>query len=164
MSCSMHTWSTWYHICLIELTVIYTFINFFQFNLYNHLSIHQCIHLSSTYPFIHWSIHSLIYSFLLFLSISSNSPPSQQIHIIQLLWQLWSGIPKYGHKASQYMDLLGYCSSSLCSSQMYIICLNERRKNIESVFACVMNILHTHTQTLSLPESNCTVNTPSTLS
>lgn len=29
-----------------------------------------------------------------------------------MLWKLWPDIPKYGHKASQFVDLLGYCSIS----------------------------------------------------
>ena len=67
--------------------------------------------------FIHPSIHPSIYPFigsciLLFSFYFSNSSPSQQVHIVQLLWQLWSDIPKCGHKASQYVDLLGYCSIS----------------------------------------------------
>ena len=52
---------------LTDLIVIYTFINFFLFNLFNHLSIHVSI-----YPCIHSSIHTItsMYPFIeLFISL-----------------------------------------------------------------------------------------------
>lgn len=37
---------------------------------------------------------------------------SEQVRLVQLLWQLWKDIPTYGHKASQFVDILGYCTIS----------------------------------------------------
>ena len=53
-------------------------------------------------------------SFLLSFLLSPLSPlfPSlsvpPQVHLVELLWKLWPNMPSYGHKASQFVDLLGY--------------------------------------------------------
>ena len=41
-----------------------------------------------------------------------HSPPTQKVHLVQLLWQLWPDISGCGHKASQFVDLLGYSTIS----------------------------------------------------
>lgn len=35
-----------------------------------------------------------------------------QSHVVELLWQMWPDMPTYGWKASQFVDLLGYCTIS----------------------------------------------------
>ena len=35
-----------------------------------------------------------------------------QVHIVELLWQMWPDMPTYGWKASQFVDLLSYCTIS----------------------------------------------------
>ena len=34
------------------------------------------------------------------------------MRLVQLFWQLWNDIPSYGRRASQFVDLLGYCTIS----------------------------------------------------
>ena len=32
--------------------------------------------------------------------------------MVELLWRMWGDMPTYGLKASQFVDLLGYCTIS----------------------------------------------------
>ena len=45
-------------------------------------------------------------------SLLRHSEPDMQVQFVQLLWRLWPEIPSCGHKASQFVDLLGYFSVS----------------------------------------------------
>ena len=47
-----------------------------------------------------------------FMSVYRHSPSAKKVHIVQLLWNLWPNIRGCGHKASQFVDLLGYCTIS----------------------------------------------------
>lgn len=37
-----------------------------------------------------------------------NIQDEQQVVLIDQLWSLWEVIPSYGHRAVQFVDLLGY--------------------------------------------------------
>ena len=47
------------------------------------------------------------------MSIYSKSlSPQDQTRVVELLWRMWGDMPTYGLKASQFVDLLGYCTIS----------------------------------------------------
>lgn len=51
---------------------------------------------------LRWQAHSLLYS------LWSNFMPSQQLEMVWVLWSLWHILPKYGRKATQFVDLVGF--------------------------------------------------------
>jgi len=51
---------------------------------------------------LRWKAHALLHCLYL------HSPTAEQVHLVELLWKLWPSMPSYGHKASQFVDLLGY--------------------------------------------------------
>lgn len=51
---------------------------------------------------IRWQAHSLL------CSLWSCFAPEQQLELLRTLWSLWHSLPKYGRKASQFVDLIGF--------------------------------------------------------
>lgn len=51
---------------------------------------------------LRWQAHSLLYN------LWTNFSPKQQLDLIQVLWSLWLHLPKYGRKAAQFVDLIGF--------------------------------------------------------
>ena len=43
---------------------------------------------------------------------SKSLSPQDQTRVVELLWRMWGDMPTYGLKASQFVDLLGYCTIS----------------------------------------------------
>ena len=43
-----------------------------------------------------------------FVDFCRNIPSEQRVQLVELMWQLWSYVPFSGHKAAQFVDLLGY--------------------------------------------------------
>ena len=66
----------------------------------------------------------------------------------QLLWQLWHEIPLCGHKASQFVDILGYCSiSSIDILNNDIICsymVNEAIQLLRKQNSLVSSLPNAH--------------------
>lgn len=58
---------------------------------------------------LRWQAHSLLYN------LCSNFTPTQQRETLLVFWSLWHNLPKYGRKASQYVDIVGFMT--LRSSQ-----------------------------------------------
>ena len=46
------------------------------------------------------------------MSLTRHGEAERRVQFVQLLWRLWPEIPSCGHKASQFVDLLGYFSVS----------------------------------------------------
>lgn len=57
---------------------------------------------------IRWQAHSLLYSLWL------NFNQEQRLSMVRVLWSLWNSVPKYGRKAAQYVDLLGFITLKIC--------------------------------------------------
>ena len=53
---------------------------------------------------VRWQAHSLI------VTLHKHSPPDHQVVIVDILWKLWTKLPRFGRKAAQFVDLLGYFS------------------------------------------------------
>lgn len=51
---------------------------------------------------LRWQAHSLLYNLWL------NFLPEQQLELVWVLWSLWHNLPKYGRKAAQFVDLVGF--------------------------------------------------------
>lgn len=51
---------------------------------------------------LRWQAHSL------FHNLWTNFSSSQQLDLVQVLWTLWPHLPKYGRKAVQFVDLVGF--------------------------------------------------------
>lgn len=62
---------------------------------------------------LRWQTHNLLYNLWL------NFKPSQQLEMVWVLWSLWHNLPKYGRKASQFVDLVGFVTlkSPQCSTE-----------------------------------------------
>eukprot|EP00794_Sanderia_malayensis_P006454 gene6454-7186_t len=58
--------------------------------------------LESNSTSMRWKAHELLHT--IFVNISED----QQLRLIELMWQLWNFVPSSGHKAAQFVDLLGY--------------------------------------------------------
>lgn len=86
---------------------------------------------------VRWQAHSLIFA------IYKNSKPSQQDHLLKLLWQLWPNLPAYGRKAAQFVDLLGYFSSSYSETNYEIKC-QEYVKRAVSILKAQNELLSHH--------------------
>ena len=52
----------------------------------------------------YFSLNNCLLSFF----TSRCSSLTEQKTLLSLLWCLWSDLPMYGHKAAQFVDLLGY--------------------------------------------------------
>jgi E3 ubiquitin-protein ligase UBR4 len=55
---------------------------------------------------LRWQAHSLIHTLYL------HGTCEDQTRVVELLWRMWGDMPTYGLKASQFVDLLGYCTIS----------------------------------------------------
>ncbi|CAB4062605.1 UBR4 [Lepeophtheirus salmonis] len=53
---------------------------------------------------VRWQAHSIL------VTIHRNSDQSGKEDILNIMWKLWSKLPYFGRKASQFVDLLGYFS------------------------------------------------------
>ena len=62
--------------------------------------------LQSNSTALRWRAHSLLHCIYQF------SQTAEQVHLVELVWQLWPDMPSYGHKAAQFVDLLGYFTIS----------------------------------------------------
>ncbi|XP_065191781.1 E3 ubiquitin-protein ligase UBR4-like isoform X2 [Sycon ciliatum] len=51
---------------------------------------------------VRWQAHALL------LALHKNGSPEQQAQLCNILWSLWSDLPRYGRKGAQFVDLLGY--------------------------------------------------------
>eukprot|EP00795_Rhopilema_esculentum_P010771 gene10771-19563_t len=58
--------------------------------------------LESNSTSMRWKAHELMYT--VFRNVSSD----QCVRLVELMWQLWRCVPFSGHKAAQFVDLLGY--------------------------------------------------------
>ena len=63
---------------------------------------------------VRWQAHSLV------VTLHRHSPPNHQQAIVDILWKLWSQLPRYGRKAAQFVDLLGYFSIKTLKSEAKI--------------------------------------------
>lgn len=51
---------------------------------------------------LRWQAHNLLYNLWL------NFTPKQQQDLLLVMWSLWHNLPRYGRKASQFVDLIGF--------------------------------------------------------
>lgn len=62
----------------------------------------QCFLLEANLTSLRWQAHSLLYT------LWTSSTDAQKLDLIWVLWSLWNNLPKYGRKASQFVDLVGF--------------------------------------------------------
>ncbi len=55
---------------------------------------------------LRWQAHQLLYCLFQY----SSTP--EQLSLVEILWGLWPAMPNHGHKAAQFVDLLGYLTIS----------------------------------------------------
>lgn len=55
---------------------------------------------------LRWQAHQLLHC------LYQYSSPSEQLSLVEILWELWPSMPSNGHKATQFVDLLGYLTIS----------------------------------------------------
>lgn len=55
--------------------------------------------------------------------ICSNSDPSHQHEILNIMWGMWFQLPNYGRRASQFVDLLGYFTIKCVDDSSREVCI-----------------------------------------
>lgn len=55
---------------------------------------------------LRWQAHQLLHCLYQYCG------PSEQLTLVEVLWGLWPSMPDHGHKAAQFVDLLGYLTIS----------------------------------------------------
>jgi len=55
---------------------------------------------------LRWQAHRLLHT------LYQYAGSAQRESLVELLWDLWSGMPNHGHKAAQFVDLLGFLTIS----------------------------------------------------
>lgn len=55
---------------------------------------------------LRWQAHCLLHT------LYQYSSDVQRVSLVEMLWDLWPSMPNHGHKASQFVDLLGYLTIS----------------------------------------------------
>ncbi|RWS17081.1 E3 ubiquitin-protein ligase UBR4-like protein [Dinothrombium tinctorium] len=62
---------------------------------------------------LRWQAHSLIYN----LYKSFDGQYHEQVRLLETLWSLWCKVPNYGRKAAQFVDVLGYFTLKIPTSE-----------------------------------------------
>ena len=62
--------------------------------------------LRSNSSHLRWQAHQLLHCLFLY------SSAEEQLSLVEVLWGLWPDMPSHGHKAAQFVDLLGYLTIS----------------------------------------------------
>eukprot|EP00095_Tigriopus_kingsejongensis_P009320 maker-scaffold486_size158769-snap-gene-0.26 protein:Tk09320 transcript:maker-scaffold486_size158769-snap-gene-0.26-mRNA-1 annotation:"e3 ubiquitin-protein ligase ubr4" len=73
---------------------------------------------------VRWQAHSLI------VTLQSTSLASFQDDLVDIFWELWHQSPAHGHKAAQFVDLLGYFSMKLLTDEHRVTSYVEEAVNI----------------------------------
>ncbi len=55
---------------------------------------------------LRWQAHKLLHC------LYQYSSTEEQVSLVEMLWSLWPNMPNHGHKAAQFVDLLGYLTIS----------------------------------------------------
>ena len=55
---------------------------------------------------LRWQAHQLLYC------LFQYATPAEKLSLVEILWGLWPAMPNHGHKAAQFVDLLGYLTVS----------------------------------------------------
>ena len=55
---------------------------------------------------LRWQAHRLLHT------LYQYAGDAQRVSIVEMLWDMWPGMPNHGHKAAQLVDLLGYLTIS----------------------------------------------------
>ena len=66
----------------------------------------QLFLLQSNSSSLRWQAHKLLHT------LYQYSQSTEQVQLIDQLWKLWSSMPTYGQKATQFVDLLGFMTIS----------------------------------------------------
>uniref|UniRef100_UPI00358DF698 E3 ubiquitin-protein ligase UBR4 n=1 Tax=Myxine glutinosa TaxID=7769 RepID=UPI00358DF698 len=100
----------------------------------------QAFLLESNSSAVRWQAHCLL------LNIYRSSVATQQEQLLDVLWALWSKLPVYGHRATHFVDLLGYCS---------LHSPHTSEKKFKSFTQKAVDVLHTQNHILANhPNSN----------
>lgn len=87
---------------------------------------------------VRWQAHALLFA------IYKHSKLPEQESLVKLLWNLWPCIPAYGRKATQFVDLLGYCSLRCSENTESEIKINEYVEQAVSVLKTQNEMLAHH--------------------
>lgn len=55
---------------------------------------------------LRWQAHQLLHC------LYKYSSRADQVSLVEALWEQWPSMPNHGHKAAQFVDLLGYLTIS----------------------------------------------------
>lgn len=92
--------------------------------------------LKSNQSSLRWQAHQLLHCLYQYASAA------EQVSLVEMLWSLWPTMPNYGHKASQFVDLLGFLTISTPEVLQKVRCaLNGNNDLLEEVVlvACSMS-------------------------